>query len=49
VELAGWREGVALAIGAVASYLSGNEVELALPALSRQLPVTAVETASGPE
>src|SRR5919109_515885 len=36
----GCRAGAALACGAVASYLSGNDPKPAFPALSRQLPLT---------
>ena len=42
------RLGVAVASGAVASYLSGKEARLGLPALSRQVPVTDVAPMSGP-
>ena len=44
----GAREGAAVACGAVASYLSGNDAEPTLPAPSRQVPLTAVEVLSGP-
>ena len=45
----GALDGVADATGAVASYLSAKLAASELPALSRQLPLTAVETMSGPE
>ena len=35
--------------GGVESYLSGNDAPAALPALSAQLPATAVFVLSGPE
>jgi hypothetical protein len=44
----GCRDGVALAWGAVASYLSVNVSGSELPALSRQLPVIVVDATSGP-
>ena len=40
--------GVAVACGAVASYLSGYEASVPFPALSRHVPLTTAETASGP-
>jgi hypothetical protein len=43
------REGVALACGAVASYLSEKDAVSELPALSRQFPLRVDETTSGPE
>jgi hypothetical protein len=42
------REAVALACGAVASYLRRKEGLAALPARSRQVPLTDVEALSGP-
>ena len=45
----GCREGVADAAGAVASYLSAKLAAFELPALSRHVPATVVETMSGPE
>ncbi len=44
----GWRSGVAVVTGAVASYLIVLAAELALPALSRQSPLTLVDCVSGP-
>ena len=38
----GCRDAVAVAAGAVASYLTPYEAELALPALSRQVPASVV-------
>ena len=45
----GWRAGVALACGAVASYFSGNEPDPEFPALSLHVPLTAAAALSGPE
>jgi hypothetical protein len=45
----GWRPGMAVATGAVASYFTGSDAVAVLPALSRQVPSTALETVSGPE
>jgi hypothetical protein len=45
----GARAGVAVTVGAVASYLSGNEAELVLPALSVQAPGTEAAALSGLE
>jgi hypothetical protein len=44
----GWRAGVAVACGAVASYLSGKVAVPVFPAVSTHVPVTAAEEASGP-
>jgi hypothetical protein len=44
----GEREAVAVACGAVASYLRLNEAVVVLPALSRHWPMTAVVVRSGP-
>jgi hypothetical protein len=45
----GWREGVALATGAVASYLTGNAPLPTLPAWSLQVPEAEAAALSGPE
>ena len=45
----GWREGAAVVRGAVASYLSANDVLPAFPAWSRHVPATAAVALSGPE
>ncbi len=45
----GWRDGAAVVCGAVASYLTGYDAELELPALSRQIPAIVVAAMSGPE
>jgi hypothetical protein len=45
----GARSGVAVTLGAVASNLSGNAVEVVFPALSVQAPGTAALALSGPE
>ena len=45
----GWRAGVALACGAVASNFSPKEPAPELPAWSRQVPTTAAAALSGPE
>lgn len=45
----GWRDGVGLAWGAVASYLSAYDAEPAFPALSRHVPLTEAVALSGPE
>ena len=45
----GWRDGVAVVGGAVASYLSASDVLPVFPATSRHAPVTAAEALSGPE
>jgi hypothetical protein len=45
----GARPGVAVTVGAVASYFTGNEEEVGLPALSVQLPDTEAPALSGPE
>jgi hypothetical protein len=44
----GCLEAVAVAVGLVESYLSVNSPEPAFPALSRHVPGTDVEAASGP-
>ena len=45
----GARPGVAVVCGAVASYLSPNDVAPVFPARSWQLPTTAASALSGPE
>ena len=45
----GARPGVAVVCGAVASYLSPNDVAPVFPAWSWQLPTTAASALSGPE
>ena len=45
----GWRDGAAVVCGAVASYLIAYDAELELPALSLQMPASAVVAMSGPE
>ena len=47
-RLAG-RAGVAVACGAVASYLSVTDGDAELPATSRQVPPTEAAASSGPE
>ena len=42
------RDAVALACGAVASYLRRREGVAALPAMSRQVPPTDADALSGP-
>src|SRR5262249_5342824 len=44
----GARDGVAVTVGAVASYLKANAAEAELPAASVQLPETDAEAVSGP-
>ena len=46
--LSGPRLGLALAAGAVASYLKLTEAPLELPAWSEQLPLIVTEAESGP-
>ena len=45
----GPRAGVTVVAGPVESYLSGSEAVAALPALSRQEPLTEAPPLSGPE
>ncbi len=45
----GCRSGVAVVAGAVASYLSVSDARPPFPALSKQVPLTLVVVASGPE
>jgi hypothetical protein len=45
----GWRSGVAVETGAVASYFSVREAELEFPALSRHAPLSVCDCMSGPE
>ncbi len=44
----GWRDAVAVATGAVASYLSVSDAAPLFPALSVQVPLTTAAPLSGP-